>query len=144
MTATRLARGLFAFQIPALLAAVIGVGFELAQGGDVRGVISAIFAAPLSVALLLGSLITWALEQRRPLASPRWTARIARYELPSFLLALLPIAFYGWLAGAFMRSDFQLAPAVLMTSALVGGYLVIAAVPIVFLARWGAVTPPRS
>jgi hypothetical protein len=140
MTAARLAQGLFAFQLPTAILLVLGGAGSVALRADRDWLPYA--AVPLSIALLLGSLVTWAVESWLPLPGPSRGRRIVRYLLPTLLLVQLPMGFSAWLAGALFRRSFDAGTAALVYAALLGGFALIAGAPLVFLALRGVLTPP--
>lgn len=137
MTGTRLAIGLFSFQIPTFVVAVGGV---IITGGSLD--FAPWFLVPLSVVMLLGSLITWGIESWRPLPPERRGRRMVRYQLPTFILFQLPALGYAFIAGALFHPRFSWEDALPVYGIGLGGYLLLVALPLVFLSLKGAVTPP--
>jgi hypothetical protein len=90
-------------------------------------------AAPAALVLLIGPLITWFLERRRP-ATGRLARRILlRYELPAWLVAQPVLLFYAFVAGWFSlasRSPFRWDDAAIAYGICTAVYLGAIALPI--------------
>jgi hypothetical protein len=141
MSATRLALGLFLFQLPAVLVLFLGGGISVSLGYSPDWTIY--FAVPLSVAMLLAGLVTWGLESFWALPDEARIRRVVRYQVPALIFIHLPILFYAWLGGALMKPRFHWNDALVVYGGLFGAYLFVGALPLVFIGLRGAVTPRR-
>jgi len=137
MSATQLARGLFAFQIPVGLLLVVGAtGSLMGPGGSSLGWLLYV-AGPLAAALLLGSLVTWGLESRYPLPAKARLRRVARYQIPALVFAHLPMLFYAFMGGIVFRRRFDAEISLTIYGVQLACYVVFVVLPLTFVGLKG-------